>query len=85
MYYKYRSLSNIQFALDILVNHRLYASEFTKLNDPMEGLFTYDQSRYGQWIADALCSEKARWRILSLCEDPKNMLMWSFVARVLPY
>jgi hypothetical protein len=31
MYYKYRSLSNLQFALDIVVNRQLYASVFTAL------------------------------------------------------
>lgn len=37
--YKYRSLHNIEHALDIIINQRLYCSEYTKLNDPFEGLF----------------------------------------------
>ncbi len=78
MYYKYRSLSNLQFALDILVNKRLYASEFTKLNDPMEGLFTYNEGAIQQWIVDAIYSQKMTYKILSLCEEPDNMLMWSY-------
>jgi hypothetical protein len=77
MYYKYRRLDNLEFALDILVNHRLWASEFTKLNDPMEGLFTYG-NEVPEWITNAIQQQKLRWRILSLCESPRNMLMWSY-------
>lgn len=80
MYYKYRSLSNLQFALDIFVNKRLYASEFTKLNDPMEGFFTYGEGVVPDWISDALYDRKRRLRILSLCESPSNMLMWSYYS-----
>lgn len=80
MYYKYRSLANIHFTLDILVNRRLYASEFTKLNDPMEGLFTYNQGTIPQWVVDAISTQKLTYRILSLCEQPDNLLMWSYYA-----
>lgn len=76
MYYKYRRLTNLQFALDILVNRRLYAAEFTKLNDPMEGLFTYGEDAVPDWFAEALYDRKRRLRILSLCDSPDNMLMW---------
>ena len=39
--YKYRSLANWKFVLDILVNGRLYAAPFSELNDPMEGRLYY--------------------------------------------
>ena len=62
MYYKYRRLDNLEFALDILVNHRLWASEFTKLNDPMEGLFTYG-NEVPEWITNAIQQLRpAGWR-----------------------
>jgi hypothetical protein len=80
MYFKYRSLANLEFALDILVNHRLFASEFTKLNDPMEGLFTYGNNEVPKWITTAIQRQKLRWRVLSLCESPHNMLMWSYYS-----
>ncbi len=79
MYYKYRSTENLQFALDVLVQRRLYASEFTKLNDPMEGMFTYDRS-LPNWISDAIYDRKLSVRILSLCESPSNLLMWSYYS-----
>lgn len=77
MYYKYRSLKNLQFILDILVNQRLYASKFMDLNDPMEGMFTYGENEIPDWILKVIASEKNNMKILSLCEAPNNMLMWS--------
>ena len=35
--YKYRSLDNWKFVLDIFLNKRLYAASFYDMNDPMEG------------------------------------------------
>jgi len=78
MYYKYRSLSNLNFALDILINKRLYASSFTQLNDPMEGVFTYTGGVIPKYIAKAIYDRKNEYKILSLCEEPNNMLMWSY-------
>lgn len=37
--YKYRSLENIEFVLDIIKNDRLYCSSYSELNDPFEGVF----------------------------------------------
>jgi len=37
--YKYRSLEQIEFTLDILLNERLHCAHYEKLNDPFEGLF----------------------------------------------
>jgi hypothetical protein len=38
--YKYKSLKNLDHALDILLNQRLYCSPYLELNDPFEGLFS---------------------------------------------
>ena len=37
--YKYRSLKNFEYVLDIILNERLYCAPYDKLNDPFEGLF----------------------------------------------
>lgn len=39
--YKYRSLANVDFTLDILINQRLHCAPFEKLNDPLEGIFVW--------------------------------------------
>lgn len=37
--YKFRSLANIEYTLDILLNERLHCAAYNKLNDPFEGVF----------------------------------------------
>lgn len=37
--YKFRTLKNIEFALDIILNERLHCASYNQLNDPFEGLF----------------------------------------------
>ena len=45
--YKYRSLENLEYTLDILLNQRLHCAPFDKLNDPFEGLFLSDHKTSG--------------------------------------
>ncbi len=40
--YKYRNIKSFEFFCDILINSRLYAAEYSKLNDPMEGIYRTD-------------------------------------------
>lgn len=37
--YKFRSLQNIEFILDIILNDRLHCAHYNELNDPFEGVF----------------------------------------------
>jgi hypothetical protein len=37
--YKYRSLAQLDYVADILVNERLFCPQYFRLNDPFEGLF----------------------------------------------
>ncbi|HEX4975521.1 MAG TPA: DUF2971 domain-containing protein [Pseudomonadales bacterium] len=37
--YKYRTLSNLEYMVDILFNERLHCAPYNELNDPFEGLF----------------------------------------------
>ncbi|MES9934584.1 MAG: DUF2971 domain-containing protein [Candidatus Sedimenticola sp. PURPLELP] len=37
--YKYRTLSNLDYTLDILFKERLHCAPYDELNDPFEGLF----------------------------------------------
>lgn len=80
MLYKYRSLSNIQRTLDIFVNHRMYATDFQSLNDPMEGTYLYEPAYFSADIVREIYNEKTSYRLLSLSETYNNMLMWSYYA-----
>jgi hypothetical protein len=39
--YKFRSPSQLDYALDIIFEKRLHCSDWEELNDPMEGIFKY--------------------------------------------
>ena len=80
MLYKYRGLSNLQFALDIFVKERLYAADFKSLNDPMEGSYNYEQGTLERQQIDAIYSQKNQYRLVALSVDLNNLLMWSYYA-----
>lgn len=76
--YKYRSLENFKFFVDILLNNRLYAAQFKDLNDPMEGYYYYrlnksEQKRFNE--------ENLYLRICSLSRKNDDELMWSHYAQ----
>lgn len=56
-FYKYRSLSNIRYFLDILIFKRLYLASYSELNDPMEGAFRIQNGVDVSWLS-LLRSEK---------------------------
>jgi len=78
--YKYRGLSNLQFALDIFVNQRLHASDYKNLNDPMEGQYNYPRGSLQQWQIDDIFAQKNQYRLVALSETFNNILMWSYYA-----
>ena len=78
--YKYRGLNNIEYALDLFIEQRLYAANFKNLNDPMEGRFVYKKSELTKAQLRMIRGEKAKYNIVSLSRTPDNMLMWSYYA-----
>ena len=78
--FKYRSLDNWRFLLDILVNNRLYAAPFRDLNDPMEGRYYYFGDELTKAFRKLVRARKDDWRICSLSKDPTNTLMWSYYS-----
>jgi len=78
--FKYRSLENWRFLLDILINNRLYAAPFRDLNDPMEGRYYYFGDEMTLAFKRLIRARKDDWRICSLTKDPTNTLMWSYYS-----
>ncbi len=78
--YKYRSLDNWKFIVDIIVNERLYAAPFMSLNDPMEGRYFYFGDNVAKGFKKALYESKLRRNICSLSKDKKSTLLWSYYA-----
>ena len=75
-YYKYKSLDNFQYLLDLILRERLYAAKYHELNDPMEGVInTNDKAiRDNEVTWESIINE---FRVVCFTRDPDNLLMWS--------
>ena len=82
MLYKYRSIEQFKFFVDILVRKKLYAARYFELNDPMEGQYLYTGSSDGvnKDIQQMLNNKKNRIRICSLSKNYQSPVMWSHYA-----
>jgi hypothetical protein len=93
--YKYRSLNNIEFVLDILSNERFYCPRVDELNDPFEGVYMSSPPRGIPGTKLYHLSENIRprlarindpfdkgtsRRICSLSANPNDVRMWSHYA-----
>ena len=87
VFWKYRSLKNMEYVLDILINNKMYLPRFHELNDPMEGSFvTLQNTHYDKnpenykRITQEVIEYKNKYGVLSLSSESKNLLMWSHYA-----
>src|SRR5262245_43019182 len=80
IFFKYRSLQNWKFVLDIFLNKRLYAAKFKEMNDPMEGRYFYYKDDVTNELVKAIGRQKGEWNICSLSRNPHNTLMWSYYS-----
>jgi hypothetical protein len=80
VFYKYRSLDNWKFALDIIVNSRLHAAPFQSLNDPMEGRYYFFGDTVAKGLKKAIYESKQRRNICSLSRERISTLLWSYYA-----
>lgn len=85
--YKFRSLDNLEFVLDILLNERLYCSTYESLDDPLEGLFYTIINPLGTSMKllqykciDDLPTYNSDLRICSLSSSFRDIRMWSHYA-----
>lgn len=79
VFYKYKSLDNFEFLLDLILRERLYAAQHHELNDPMEGVVKIDgtipKDKEQEW--DELIKT---FRIVCFSRDKDHPLMWSHYA-----
>jgi len=80
MLYKYRSLENFRFFVDIILNNRLYAARYKELNDPMEGIYYSLAKQYEFSFEDKLKEEKSKFRICSFSRLNNDELLWTHYA-----
>ena len=76
MLFKYRSIEDIYYVLDIVINKRLYATTFDAMNDPMEGIYT-GQKHFSSVELEALNKYRGAIKLCSLSRVHNNPLMWS--------
>lgn len=77
--YKYRSLSNIERFLDIIIERKLYGALYKEMNDPMEGYFQYNPDVDRKLISNILVGKNKRY-ICSLSRNSNIGLMWTHYA-----
>lgn len=82
--FKFRGSDQIPFALDIILNNRLYCADWQLMDDPMEGSFTYshspdNQDEYNDKAYEIL-DEKKRRRVCSLSLTCDVRLLWAHYA-----
>jgi hypothetical protein len=77
--YKFRSFKNTNYILDILKNHRFYASKYNELNDPMEGFFRHDCT-FNMRETRNIILGKHKTRICSFSRSLGNPLLWAHYA-----
>jgi hypothetical protein len=82
--YKFRGPDQIQFALDIILNGRLYCANWTDLNDPMEGIFVprspVDGGDDCKREVEQIIEEKKKLRVCSLSKTYNSHLLWAHYA-----
>ncbi len=83
--YKFRALASCEDFCrirDIIKTGKFYFSDWDKMNDPMEGYFSYlnDKEGQGKELADEIAGEKGKYKICSFSDSWDNILMWSHYA-----
>lgn len=78
--YKYRSLENFKHFVDIILFNRIYAAPYFELNDPMEGIYFYNENSVNKAMVRKIKGEKERLGICSFSRTSLSALMWSHYA-----
>lgn len=78
--YKYRGIGNFKFFLDILVNNRLYASDFESMNDPREGVYSYAEGKITRILKEQIYNRKKKLNFCSLSRISNSGSMWCHYA-----
>jgi hypothetical protein len=77
--YKYRTFNDFEYLVDIIVNSRLYAASYDKMNDPMEGGYSFPKTYSDEQIKE-LEAVIAEQKFCSLSASNNIDLMWAHYA-----
>ncbi len=76
--YKFRPSEKLDKVIDIVQKKRLYCSDWSILNDPLEGYYCY--SPHDSHRASLLTNTKKKYRICALSKTYGKRLLWSHYA-----
>ena len=78
--YKYRSIDEFKYFIEIILNNQLFAAPYFSLNDPMEGMYFYRPEVIPESFVRRIKEKKRKIGICSLSRTSKNALMWAHYA-----
>lgn len=82
--YKFKSALQVEHVLDILINQRLFCADWQKLNDPLEGRFSYFTDSKGiderKKRVSEIISSKKQIKVCSLSKVFDSHLLWAHYA-----
>ena len=76
LFYKYRSLKDLERFLSIIIDKKLYGALYSEMNDPMEGYYQYDPTIDKRLIQGIFEGKQKRY-ICSLSKRGNIGLMWT--------
>ena len=79
LFYKYRSLENLERFLSIIIDRKLYGALYSEMNDPMEGYYKYDP-KIDKGLMENIVNGKKKTYICSLSRSGNIGLMWTHYA-----
>lgn len=79
-FYKYRSLNDLKWTLDIILNNRLYLANFETLNDPCEGHVFMKNNGIKYFMRPKVKKTANKIRICCFSESNNINNMWSLYA-----
>ncbi len=77
--YKYRPLEPFEYVADIIRRQRFYASHFRELNDPMEGLFDFEEGIEEECLKQ-IQEGKEQLRVCSFSKTWNHPVLWAHYA-----
>jgi hypothetical protein len=80
--FKFRSEEQFGYAMDIILNKRLYCADWRKMNDPMEGWAVPDVDKVysGKIAYNKVIDVKQKLRVCSLSTTFNSHLLWAHYA-----
>lgn len=79
-FYKYKSIKDFFYFVDVVLNNQLFASFYPSLNDPMEGHYYYGPDKLASNVRQLIKCEKNSLRICCLSAKQDDPLMWAHYA-----